>query len=105
MTYDVATIHNYLNYLVPPPDSYWKWSDDGEAIVWVDGRTIVFRKELAVVLRRQISQGLPLLTPVVLLLAACRDSWNDQPPPHDIVRSQFPDIPNAVSLAKSIRQS
>ena len=63
------------SYLVPRPGSYWKWSADGEAIVGPDDRTIVFRRELELVLKRLVLTGLPPLGPIVLLLAACRDSW------------------------------
>ena len=63
------------SYLVPRPGSHWRWSSDGEAIVGPDGRTIVFRRELELVLKRQVLTGLPPLGPIVLLLAACRDSW------------------------------
>src|SRR5580704_10775992 len=62
-------------YLVPRSTSFWKWSPDGEAIVGLDGNTIAFRRELELVLRRQLSTGLPPLGPIVLLMAACRDSW------------------------------
>ena len=43
-------------YLNPPAGAFWKWSDDGEVIVWNDGRTIAFRGELEAVLQRQMSQ-------------------------------------------------
>jgi hypothetical protein len=62
-------------YLVPRSTSFWKWSPDGEAIVGLDGNTIAFRRELELVLRRQLATGLPPLGPIVLLMAACRDSW------------------------------
>jgi hypothetical protein len=65
-------------YLTPPPNSFWNWSDDGDAIVWSDNNhTIVFREELRAILRRHISNGLPPLGSLLLLVAACRDSWVD----------------------------
>ncbi len=63
------------DYLRPPPDSFWKWTEDGEAIVWRDGRTIAFRQEVEAVLSRLQSRGLPPFGSIVMLLAACRNSW------------------------------
>ena len=64
-------------YLTPPVYSFWSWSDDGEALVWRDGKTIAFRAELAAVFPRLEKQPLPPLGAILLLLAAARDSWND----------------------------
>ncbi len=67
-------------YLTPPGAGAWNWSEDGEAIVWFhDDQTIAFRSELEAVLRRHISKGLPPLGSVLLLIAACRDSWSKVP--------------------------
>src|SRR6185295_16569182 len=39
-----------IAYLLPHADSFWRWSDDGESIVWRSGggagKTIGFRKEI-----------------------------------------------------------
>ncbi len=67
-------------YLTPPGAGTWNWSEDGEAIVWFhDDQTIAFRSELEAVLRRHLSKGLPPLGSVLLLIAACRDSWSNVP--------------------------
>jgi MoxR-vWA-beta-propeller ternary system protein len=72
MTSDLSVIRSYL---VPRARSFWKWSADGDAIIGPGDRTIAFRRELELVLKRQLSTGLAPLGPIVLLLAACRDSW------------------------------
>lgn len=74
MTDDLATARRYL---APPSQSFWEWRDQGEVIVWANETTILFRGELVHVLRHLAPQGLPPLNAVVLLLAACRDSWRE----------------------------
>ncbi len=68
------------DYLAPPAFSFWKWDDAGDVVVWDDGTTIAFRAELCEVLNRLAPAGLPPLNAVLLLLAACRDSWQDSAP-------------------------
>ena len=65
------------DYLFSPTAWFWGWADGGEVIAWRDGPTIAFRDELAIVLEHLQSESLPPLSPVVLLLAACRDSWSE----------------------------
>jgi hypothetical protein len=62
-------------YLSPTPQSFWRWSGDGDAVEWHTGKTIAFRQEIAQVLGRLAPRGLPPFAAVVLLLAACRDGW------------------------------
>lgn len=57
-------------------DAFWKWSDDGEALEWKDGTTIVFRQELGLILQRSAHQQIPPLEEVLLLLAACNSNWD-----------------------------
>jgi hypothetical protein len=63
------------SYLSAAPHSFWRWTDDAEAIAWADGKTIVFRQELVRVVRHLVPHGLPPLGAVLLLLAACRENW------------------------------
>ena len=72
MTEDLAVARRYL---APAAHSFWKWDDAGEVIAWADGTTIAFRGELVQVLERLAPDGLPPLSAVVLLLAACHESW------------------------------
>jgi hypothetical protein len=65
-------------YLSPTLDALWRWSVDGETLVWADDRTIAFRAEVDAVLRRLAPGGLPPFGAVALLLGACRgDAWAD----------------------------
>jgi hypothetical protein len=65
-------------YLSPTLDALWRWSVDGETLVWADDRTIAFRAEVETVLRRLAPGGLPPFGAVALLLGACRgDAWAD----------------------------
>jgi len=69
-----------LRYLHQPADSFWKWTDDGGAIQWFNGPTIVFTAELLVILRQQHAagtRGLPPLGATILLVAATRQNWTD----------------------------
>lgn len=58
--------------LASQSDWLWKWSADGEAVVWQDGSTVVMREELALIIHRLIPSGVPPIGPLMLLLAACR---------------------------------
>lgn len=72
-------------YLTPPDGAFWRWSDDGDVVEWSDGPTIAFRSEVAAVLARLSPHGLPAMDLVVLLLAACRDTWGEDPRGLDIL--------------------
>ena len=65
-------------YLAPPDCAPWRWDDGGEVITWIDGQTIVFRAELEEIFARLAPYGLPPLSAVVLLSAACRDGWRSE---------------------------
>ena len=66
-------------YLTPLADSFWQWRDEGEVLAWRDGTTIAFRAEVAAVLGTLAPTGLPSFGAIVLLLAACRDTWSQSP--------------------------
>ncbi len=72
---DMASVRRYL---APFASSPWRWDDGGKVIAWLDGQTIAFRAELEGVLARLAPHGLPPFSAVVLLLAACRDSWRGE---------------------------
>lgn len=86
MSDDLLTLRDYL---APPRDAFWKWDEDADAVLWADGRTIAFTTELAAILEPEQSYGLPSFSAVLLLLAACRDSWNAAPPPVHVMLGQF----------------
>jgi hypothetical protein len=72
---EAADLIAVRTYLTPSPFSAWNWDDEGQAIETAAGWTIAFRTELAHVLSRLATHGLPPMEPVVLLLAACRWTW------------------------------
>ena len=64
-------------YLAPLANSLWGWDDEGQVVQWVDGPTVAFRGEIEHVLCRLAPRGLPPMNALVLLLAACRDNWDE----------------------------
>ncbi|MGI4737492.1 MAG: hypothetical protein ACRYG7_20185 [Janthinobacterium lividum] len=64
-----------LAYFRRPRGHFWRWVEEGKVIEWRNSNTICYREELARVLRSLTAQGLPALAPVLLLLAACADTW------------------------------
>ncbi len=74
---DASIVHRYL---APPTGWFWQWSDGGEVIAWSNGATIAFRGELVQVLERLAPRGLPPFDTVVLILAACRGTWQTSSP-------------------------
>ncbi len=79
MTYLLAP--QTADYFLPASDAWWQWQEQGEVITWRDGSTITFRDELDAILEHLAPQGWPPLGSLVLLLAACRESW--RPPEFD----------------------
>lgn len=65
---------------------FWTWSDD--AIAWPDGVTIVFYRELAELFRRLALDGLPRFSPLLLLLAACRENYRRERVEHELHQEQ-----------------
>jgi hypothetical protein len=63
-------------YLMPAPDTFWEWRDEGEVIAWKDGKTIAFRHELRTILSWLVPHGLPSLGSIALVLSATHDAWN-----------------------------
>lgn len=66
-------------YLLPSPNAFWRWRDQGVVIEWKSGGTIAFRAELIPILRHLAPVGLPPLSTLLLVLAATRDSWGSAP--------------------------
>ena len=78
---DMTTYPETYRYLCPGDDPwFWHWDIESEdlaadVVAWTDGSTIAFRPEIRAVLESLAPDGLPPFDAVVLLLAACRDSW------------------------------
>src|SRR5262245_54425529 len=81
-------------YLARPANSFWEWRENGEVVAWPDGTTIAFRPQLVFVLERLAPGGLPPLSSVILLLAACRESW-------PIASSQFVTLCSTLASSES----
>lgn len=76
------------DWLLPSSDALWHWDGEGEAIVWMDGTTLLFREELAQIVERLSGEGLPSLNVVVLLMAACRGKF----PSEDYVKNRMDQV-------------
>lgn len=65
-------------YFRPAPARWWRWSADGTALEWRDGRTIAMTAQVMAVLKHVAPDAWPPFDALVLLLAACRESleWN-----------------------------
>ena len=80
-SHDMTTYPDTHRYLSPCNGPwFWHWDIESEdlaadVVVWTDGSTIAFRPEIRAVLESLAPDGLPPFDAVVLLLAACRDSW------------------------------
>jgi hypothetical protein len=64
-------------YLAPFGQSPWRWDAEGQVIEWANGNTVAFRGEMESVLGRLAPRGLPPMNALVLLLAACRETWHE----------------------------
>ncbi|MGI4867420.1 MAG: hypothetical protein ACRYFZ_26105 [Janthinobacterium lividum] len=64
-----------LGYFRKPADYFWRWAENGQVVEWPHGGTIGYREEVQVVLEALAPTGLPPFGAVLLLLAACADSW------------------------------
>lgn len=62
-------------WLSPPVGTFWRWSDDEDAIEWASGGTILLRPEIAQLAAHRVAagQGLPQLQAVVFLMALLRE--------------------------------
>ena len=59
-------------YLSPPQDGLWTWAEDGNVLVWRNGRTVGFREEFVQLTACFAPLPLPPFGALVLLAAACR---------------------------------
>lgn len=66
-----------LEYFRPAPHAFWRGAEGGTVIEWQTGKTICYRDELEVVLRNLAPQGWPPMGTLLLMIAACQDSWKD----------------------------
>jgi hypothetical protein len=63
------------DYFLPQAESFWRWGDNGEVLIWEDGATIAFREELVPIFERLADRGLPPMGMIALVLAATKENW------------------------------
>jgi MoxR-vWA-beta-propeller ternary system domain bpX0 len=68
----IAVENHTVKYFRPPEGDFWFWSDNGTVIAWTFGNTICYRDDL-IALLRQVNSGMPPLSPLLLLIAACKE--------------------------------
>lgn len=72
----IAAIQQTITYYQAPPNYFWKWAEDGKVIEWKNGNTICFTQDLVRLLKAITNSGVPSFGSVLLVLAACNDSWS-----------------------------
>lgn len=65
-----------LDFFNPGQSNFWNWADQVKTVVWSDGKTIVYRRDLHTMLNDFKEHGLPPVEAVLMILDACRDNWN-----------------------------
>ncbi len=66
-----------LDYIWPERGTFWRWSTDGDAVTWFDGGTLALYPEIENILSRLELRGYPKFEELLLVVAACRASWED----------------------------
>ncbi|MEY3443489.1 MAG: hypothetical protein RLZZ519_1770 [Bacteroidota bacterium] len=64
-------------YFQAPMTFFWRWGSEGKTIELQDGKTLCFRKELEDYLDALEDRGLPSLSSILLVIAACQDHFKD----------------------------
>ena len=70
MNYDLV-----FKYFLAPQNYFWKWADFGKVAEWKDGATICYTEDLIAIIRSLNDSGVPSMGVLLLILAACNDSW------------------------------
>ncbi|WP_055562557.1 hypothetical protein [Hymenobacter sp. AT01-02] len=65
-------------YFHASQEYFWRWAEQEAVVEWKNGATICYRQELAQLLTELAPSGLPTLSTLLLLLAACQGSWQKQ---------------------------
>jgi len=66
-----------LNYLMPEPGAFWRWSQDIEALLYPNGATMVLYEEIEQLILATNAAGLPRFEELLLVYAATKRSWKD----------------------------
>lgn len=70
MTNEVSKLA--IDYFSPYQEYFWKWTENGEVIEWSHHNTLCYREDLQNILSGISSEGIPPLSTVLLMLAACQ---------------------------------
>lgn len=96
--------HSVARYFTPSKETFWKWSDDQQHVLWTFGATIAFRRELELLLEGLAGEGLPPFENVLMVVAACRNQ-----PQAECLRLadvlDFSQYPMGFSLVESISKT
>ena len=77
---DVGQLQGGALPLQPAGGWWWEWQKAEDLIVWGGaGGTIAFRAELEAIIDHFLGQRMPPIGAMILLLAACRDAWDEAP--------------------------
>lgn len=109
---------NASHYLIPPPGYFWRWDVEEHAVVWSDGTTMAFARELVPLLKEIAGDiGLPPLGSMLLVLCLAKqpevtlEKWHlldqfarslgvDGVAPSTVVRLQLPVQRGLAMLAR-----
>ncbi len=75
-TYNITPI--LQSYFTPPKASFWNWGDQNNVIEWKNGTTICYRDDLLQILKGLADDGLPHLSTILLIMAACSKKWTEE---------------------------
>ena len=70
----IEAVTDAKKYFQAPQNYFWKWGDNGEVIEWKNGTTICYRDELIGILNDLSNEGFPPVSPLLLILSACREA-------------------------------
>ncbi|MDJ1479729.1 hypothetical protein QNI16_04475 [Cytophagaceae bacterium YF14B1] len=65
----------FQDYFCPPQQYFWHWAENGQIMEWQNGTTICYREDLSTIMTDIQLLGLPPLGSILLVLAACQDTW------------------------------
>ena len=74
----IKAVLNTKHYFQAPEEHFWQWAEKGEVIETRGGVTICFRDDLINILTEISSEGLPPLTPILMVIAACQNEFSIQ---------------------------
>ncbi len=96
MDASLIQIHNYFR---ASKHYFWCWTEDGDIIEWQNGDTLCYRDDLSNLLSASITEGLPPLGTVLLLLGACQER------PLRAAEKSMEDCINKMAMEEQMRET